>query len=725
MVHGTQVFMATILADSVFNSTFIGHDSKDDKLIDQNAGTLDISSSQSIQSLEDILKEPDPEPIDESFFVDLPDDLSLNARFLDEVHAFDDNSDITSIATTSSFSRDSTHASWKRPVRRKPRSQLLRCIRLRSISSQLVSANEKIRCGAPTSITVGCTHIAVGTAHGLTLLFDSKQVLKFCVGHSKDAYDFGPVTSLCFNGEDSRLLIGFAKGCLLLYDLQKSTTSGLKVLRRCDVLSQLGNGILSAKFVNYDVLAEPAPPAIVNDTGGSVYILEWHGSPDKACKCIFAGSKGDVCRAEPLTSTFFDSSLLALASLTKLIVVRLKPKIQVIFTMENKIDESIKSDIIQQAKSPPLVCWRPISTNGRHSEVYLAYGRWKTIHIIQISKLSKSDIQVSDENSTRNSNLRAVLLKKIDVKVNVDTDLCASYDPMIINMAWISSKCLLTLDQNERARLYDVFGEKEHCVECSDISHIQLVYSTATFKGLATGGNVSPAMAFMAENACYNSLGVYSYGPSTGQVLFLGHKSVFALSLSTWLDCVNALVSCSNENQMPDFMGAISLCLDYYTGRKKTGLSSASPTRTTKNGSNDKSLSNRKMMIIQEKAVALLLEYVDLSMVKFAPSCGKIEALQDYYRNIIPFCLETCFELHREDIIYTILYERFGVDALAKGIFLECLDDYIIDDRLVDPPPSLIQEFIGHMEREGLYSVIESCVVHLPVYCLDLHQYYC
>uniref|UniRef100_A0A915K9W9 Vacuolar protein sorting-associated protein 8 central domain-containing protein n=1 Tax=Romanomermis culicivorax TaxID=13658 RepID=A0A915K9W9_ROMCU len=717
-----RVSMMNILTDSVFNSTFIGNDPKRDKSLDQNAEIFDLSSTQSIQSLEEILKEPDPEPIDESLLADFHDDLSLNARLLEEIHTFDDNSDVTSIATTSSFSRDSTHASWKRPVRRKPKSQMLRCIRLRGISSQLLSANEKIRCGAPTSITVGCTHIAVGTAHGLTLLFDSKQILKFCIGHSKDAYDSGPVTSLCFNGEDSRLLIGFAKGFLLLYDLLKSTTFGLKLLRRCDVLSQLGNGILSAKFLNNDVLAEPAPPAIVNDAGGSVYILEWRGSPDKSCKCIFAGSKGDVCRAEPLTSTFFDSSLLALASLTKLIVLRLKPKIQVIFTMENKLDEASKYDIVQQAKSPPLVSWRPISTDGHHSEVQLAYGRSKTIHIIEVSKISKSGVEMPHENSAKNSNLRAVLLKKISLKVNVDTDICASYDAMLINMAWISAKCLLTLDQNERAKLYDVFGENEHCVECSDISHIQLVYSTATFKGLATGGNVSPAMAFMAENACFNSLAVYSYGPSTGQVIVLGHKAVFALSLSSWLDCVNALVYCNNETQAPDFMGAISLCLDYFTGRKKTGLSSASPPGDAKNEANEKSLSNRKIVIIQEKAVALLLEYVELSMVKFVPSCGKIETLQEYYRNIIPFCLETCFELQREDIIYTTLYERFGVDALAKGIFLECLDDYILDDRLVDPPPSLIQEFIAHMEREGLYSVIESCVVHLPVHCLDLHQ---
>jgi len=58
------------------------------------------------------------------------------------------------------------------------------------------------------------------------------------------------------------------------------------------------------------------------------------------CKCIFSGSKGDVCRVEPLTTTVTlhhhnsrkPVKLVALTSLTKLLVLETAPRYSVVFT---------------------------------------------------------------------------------------------------------------------------------------------------------------------------------------------------------------------------------------------------------------------------------------------------------------------------------------------------------------------------------------------------------
>lgn len=78
--------------------------------------------------------------------------------------------------------------------------------------------------------------------------------------------------------------------------------------------------------------------------------------------------------------------------------------------------------------------------------------------------------------------------------------------------------------------------------------------------------------------------------------------------------------------------------------------------------------------------------------------------------------------MNREDILYDRLYARFSEDSLAKNVFLECLDDYIVDNLLKNIPPIVVQDFFNYLEREGLYSMIETCVVNLPVTSLDLHQ---
>lgn len=78
--------------------------------------------------------------------------------------------------------------------------------------------------------------------------------------------------------------------------------------------------------------------------------------------------------------------------------------------------------------------------------------------------------------------------------------------------------------------------------------------------------------------------------------------------------------------------------------------------------------------------------------------------------------------MEREDILYDHIYPRLSDDQTAKAVFLECLDDYIANNVLVNLPPAIVQDFFTYLEREGLYGAIEASVVRLPVTCLDLHQ---
>lgn len=99
----------------------------------------------------------------------------------------------------------------------------------------------------------------------------------------------------------------------------------------------------------------------------------------------------------------------------------------------------------------------------------------------------------------------------------------------------------------------------------------------------------------------------------------LGSKGVYAISINTWLERVNALAT-SN-----DYAGAVSLCLDFYTCKRPLGLSPHNK-------------STRWRDVVEEKIIELLLEYVNLSLTRFSPSQGKIEALQEYYKvNFIIF----------------------------------------------------------------------------------------
>jgi len=90
-----------------------------------------------------------------------------------------------------------------------------------------------------------------------------------------------------------------------------------------------------------------------------------------------------------------------------------------------------------------------------------------------------------------------------------------SYD--ILSLCWLNNRCLAVVDTAEVFHLHDVKHQEE--LESADLSGVQLVYGSSFFKGLATGGNVSKAMALAAERAVYGSI-----VPFTDQLLILGER---------------------------------------------------------------------------------------------------------------------------------------------------------------------------------------------------------
>ncbi|CAB0001224.1 unnamed protein product [Nesidiocoris tenuis] len=62
----------------------------------------------------------------------------------------------------------------------------------------------------------------------------------------------------------------------------------------------------------------------------------------------------------------------------------------------------------------------------------------------------------------------------------------------LISCLWLTSRTVALIDTNETLHLLDVRSKQE--LESLDLSMIEIVYNSAAFKGLATGGNVSKAM---------------------------------------------------------------------------------------------------------------------------------------------------------------------------------------------------------------------------------------
>ncbi|XP_065068088.1 vacuolar protein sorting-associated protein 8 homolog isoform X2 [Rhopilema esculentum] len=604
---------------------------KFDGTVDSNEFDLPEIDEDNLPSLEDILKEPD-------------DAFSVDSLLLSPVSTF---AGLPNLAKHKGLIANGS---------------VLRHVILKKISGQLVDACARRDAGLPTAMAVSML-IAIGTSHGLVLVFEPRdQALKLILGNTSDGANYGAVTALGINRECSRLLCGYAKGQITMWDLSNGNC-----LRVITDAHPPGYAVLHLQFTDDSTIA------MCSDSSGSVYSLSFRRLITRSCEstCFFSGSKGEVCIMAPLhlhigmrDSQLHDSSILAMASLTKVIVVNLKPFPKAIFTKK----------LPGGRNTLPLLGWQFAVIQKEENSKYLcpvlAFARDKVIHFYQIWKYGEE--------------FKFVPFQTIETEYS------------LVSLHWMNPKIIVIIDSLERIRTIDVKTKEE--LECLDLSIVQLVYGSSYFKSLATGGNVSKALNAASEYACYHSVQVFN-----GQLLLLGTKSIHCLTIRSWRDRIDYFVK---QNL---FLEALQLALSFYEERAKAVVNLA--------GSRQK----RKIFIAQEIA-EVLQSYVEISFTVNCPKTHKEEMLAEYFSSLVPTCVEYCVATGNLDLLFGEIYDRFSEEPISKKVFLEGLEPYILDDRIATLTPVVMQDFVKHFEATRQLRKLEACLVHLDVTAVDLHH---
>ncbi|XP_049808749.1 vacuolar protein sorting-associated protein 8 homolog [Schistocerca nitens] len=562
---------------------------------------------------------------------------------------------VGSVSRSSSERRQTKTNTWSGTAPNTQRTgSILRHVILKGISTQLVSACERSNAGLPTAMAA-TTMIAVGTSHGLVLVFDASQRLRWCLGSTDQ--EQGSVSSLGFNHDCSRLLVGFARGLILMYDILNG-----KLLRTMADAHPPGTAVLHVKFTDSPTLA------LCSDSGGSVFELNFRRTMGmRGCdsKCLFSGSRGEVVCIEPLLLHHQQLSshplqgviLIAMATLSKVIVVSIRPRMRVLFT------HPLQSSPV----SLPLISWQfviiQMADTSRVVDPVLAFARDSTLHFFQVSVDNKSKV-------------RFVALQRLSVGYQ------------LLSLHWLNTRTLAVLDTLEQLHLVDVRSHEE--LEVLDLAAVGLVYATAHFKGLATGGNVSKALALAGEHACYNS--VVSFG---SQLLLLGTKTFHVLSIRTWNDRLAHLV------RQDRYLEALSLGMDFYHERGKAVIGLKGP-------------KTKRKEIIWQKVLEILNIYIDETLIHGGST--------DTYQESIPACVEYCVSLDVMDLLFGKLWDTCSNDEGMKAVYLESLEPWLLNDRLRHVPPIISQQFVSHYENLGNLQTLEECLVHMDVASLDIHQ---
>uniref|UniRef100_A0A8D3BLW5 RING-type domain-containing protein n=1 Tax=Scophthalmus maximus TaxID=52904 RepID=A0A8D3BLW5_SCOMX len=601
---------------------------------------FDIPQVDTPPTLESILNELDDE---EEPFV-LEDTCVLSTDNMD-AHSCDTSS------LASSDSGDPAHLKRKRrtvDLNATVHGSVLRHSLLKGISAQIVSA-----------ATVSGV-IAVGTSHGLALVFDTNQALRLCLGTKTTGAEFGAVSALTINHDCSRLLCGFAKGQITMWDLANG-----KLLRTITDAHPPGTAILHVKFTDDPTLA------VCNDSGGSVFELSFRrvmGMRSCDSRCLFSGSKGEVCCIEPLRAPpdFRDHpitqySLLAMASLTKILVIGLKPSLKVWMTFPYS-----KSD----PSSVPQLAWQFVPVQKTVNPV-LAFCKGDAVHFLLVKKEETGTIHV---------------IKQRQLYLSCD----------IISVSWINSRTLLLVDSHEKLHVVD--RPSQEVLETLDLEQVQLVYNSRHFKSLATGGNVSQALALVGEKACYQSVSSHA-----GQIVYLGTKVTCLCFICLWF-CFR--IDCLLKQE--HFVEALSLAWSFHEGTAKAVVGLFGDPLKRKG-------------VVADKMVEVLCQFAEHALKK-CPEQGKIQVMEQHFHDVVPVLVDYCLLLQRADLLFSQLYARLVENTVAKGAFLESLETYIVADRLGHLTTPIMRDLLAHYHGNGMMDSLERCIVHLDVTSLDIQQ---
>ncbi|RWS27840.1 vacuolar protein sorting-associated protein 8-like isoform X2 [Leptotrombidium deliense] len=487
--------------------------------------------------------------------------------------------------------------------------------------------------------------------------------MKWCLKHTDDV---AAISCMSINDDSSRLLCGHTKGHVAFWNLH--TGDLIKVV--------IDNHSPFSSVLHF---TSDAYLAVLNDSGGSVFQMNVNrGKRDLESQCIFSGSRGEVLAVEPLITPFMHKHkmsdlnkicVIALATVTKIVVISLLPIISVHFTFSLKGEPS----------TLPLLAWQfvtiQMSSDVKVIDPVFAFARQSIIYFFQVTFVSSVKIKFA-------------FLRKLNV------------DYVMQSLVWFTTRTVGTIDATEQLHLIDVRSGEE--LEILDISNVRLVYATEFFDGL--DGNVSKAMRAAGERACYYSLCIRdsTRNVSNAQMLLLGLNCVHGYSLRTWFERVDWLFR--HQKYSGSFFLAYSMLNE--DAKAVIGLPSNK---------------HEKKLILHEKIVEMVESYAELAVGKLRPDGHNVDLLRQHYIETIQTILFYSLAVDRSDLVFR-LYDVFEKDNVSKEVFIESLEIHILNGKIQNLNPVLFQDLVNHFEAKKMFRELEEIIVRVNIECVDIHR---
>ncbi|KAI1031468.1 hypothetical protein LB504_000558 [Fusarium proliferatum] len=583
--------------------------------------------------------------------------------------------------------------------------EVVRWTKLRKLNGHAFSEAGKRNFGSPTCLAVSAT-IVLGTSKGIILVFDYNQNLKMIIGPGTKAVESGPITAIAISADHTTIAGGHASGNIFTWDTGRASRPFLTILHLEP--SQLQNRTVDGHVPDVAIthlgfLGTRHTALVSADNKGMAFshlATRGTGALGRTVKTHrILGRYPDA--PMPPGKTVKPSTVLAFAPLplgnvecstdTLGLTAMLTPYLLVIVSTTPVAQTQHKSarpkDVPPHSAMTGCLAWFPAvklkvpdpQTGIDISKVKLAYC-W--------------------------SNILTVL--DVDEYPREDKDQPASYrfkarsrwkcEEAIVAVQWLSRSVLAVLTISQRMIVLE--DRSMRMTEGFDLVQKYIYHADLFSEQLHTlveqlDENDSSMHGVVAD-AFYMSFKAYK-----GRIFILGFNEVSIGALSNWADRLIAMM----ENG--DYLGAIQLATSYYTGdadKLTVGLPEDPSLRHT---------------MVRDK----IMEIISASLkYAFGQRQKDPESYDDeHMKQLAETCFTACQAVDNQDFLFEDMYDWYE-DADIGGIFLECLEPYILEKTITMVPPTVVKDLVQHYVSRGWESRLEEMICHMETVTLDLDQ---
>jgi vacuolar protein sorting-associated protein 8 len=585
--------------------------------------------------------------------------------------------------------------------------------------------------GLPTALAVNSKFIALGTQHGIILVFDLFEVLKQVLNaancddnwNSKQA---GSITSIDLNMNDEVLVAGYTSGFIVLWD----TIRGV-VLRT--VTDTHPSPITSVRFLSDLKLLSCDAGGLVNKLTFAKTML-WSTYSMEA-ECLLDGTAGQILAmsVQPPISTVNSQQLaesirhqrrmvlVALSSERSSFAVAIEPSVNVLHRWPKPPVERIKSAYSLNGQENVLPClawgWALTSGGGNFVAPILARAWGCCVQLLLASFPSIEDDVSGSGGPSATGNGETVHWPSFGLISEFDVD-----DP-IVALEWLNERSLAYLTMTSEFVVVDTVTLTLQ--DRVDFSNFQMVYAEFSLSRSSEQTDKhedsSPAFCSTFQN---------SIRSSDRRLLVLCQEELKLISM------VGAKKRIAALEEDGEWLEALAAALDHY----ENTVSSLEDRKRSLNGRTDFSKHPEFISATKNEAdewiSKLLIRYLNLAvdnapespldehgMITLDGSHAIVDLAQSHFQMLAGVCVEFCLVTRRLDLLFGQIFRRFQNSGFpfAVPVFLDVLEPYILSDKLSYIAPEAMACFIDHYKATNGIATVERCLLHMDVRIMDFH----